>query len=81
MAISRARAHAIRNWLMGTGIPASTIVGRGRGDSVLAVGTPDGVSEADNRRAEVYITLTDAGEEALRQSAATSTAGRLPSCG
>ncbi len=81
MAISRARARAIRDWLVSTGIPATRIFVHGRSDSVLLVDTPDGIAETDNRRAEVYITLTDAGEEALRQSAATRTAGGFPSCG
>lgn len=81
MTVSRARARAIRDWLVGTGLPAKKIVFRGRSDSVLLVDTPDGVPEPDNRRAEVYITLTDDGEEELRQSAAARTMGGFPSCG
>jgi outer membrane protein OmpA-like peptidoglycan-associated protein len=53
LALSRRRARSIAAWFRSKGFPGA-IHYQGFGESVLAVGTPDGTDEARNRRA-VYV--------------------------
>lgn len=78
-AISLARAKAVTDRLVSSGIPARFIVVKGMGDAKPAVATGDGVPEADNRRVEIGIELTEAGLAALRARPATPI-GSVPTC-
>ena len=52
---SRRRADAVRDWLLGRGIPGAAIAISAHGESRPIVPTEDGVREAQNRRVEVRI--------------------------
>jgi outer membrane protein OmpA-like peptidoglycan-associated protein len=53
--ISERRAQAVRSELVRQGVPADAIATVGRGESELAVPTPDGVREPRNRRVEIVL--------------------------
>jgi outer membrane protein OmpA-like peptidoglycan-associated protein len=53
--ISERRAQAVRAELIRQGIPSDEIVTVGRGETQLAVPTPDGVREPRNRRVEIVM--------------------------
>lgn len=53
--LSKRRAQAVRNQLVACGVPASMISEKAYGETVGLVLTPDNVSEAQNRRVEIYI--------------------------
>lgn len=55
MALSLRRANAVKQVLIGEGIPADAIVVIGRGESEPLVPTADGVREAQNRRVEIIL--------------------------
>jgi OOP family OmpA-OmpF porin len=55
MALSLRRANAVKQVLIGEGIPADAIVVIGRGESQPLVPTADGVREAQNRRVEIIL--------------------------
>ena len=78
-AISLARAKAVRDRLVSYGIPASLIVVTAMGDQKPVVATADGVPEPDNRRADIGITLTEAGRAALHARPPTPI-GSVPTC-
>jgi outer membrane protein OmpA-like peptidoglycan-associated protein len=52
-ALSMRRSHAVKDGLVGRGIPADAISTGGRGESELMVQTGDGVKEPQNRRATI----------------------------
>jgi OOP family OmpA-OmpF porin len=52
-ALSMRRSGAVKDGLIGNGIPASAISTAGRGESELMVQTGDGVKEPQNRRATI----------------------------
>lgn len=54
-ALSERRQQAVTNELIRLGVPADAIVGQAFGETDLAVSTPDGVPEAQNRRVEIEI--------------------------
>lgn len=51
--LSQERANAVRKFLIAQGIPANKIRAEGYGKTDLLVKTPDGVREAQNRRAQI----------------------------
>ncbi len=53
MALSLRRANAVKDALVGEGVPASAIETAGRGESQPLVQTADGVREPQNRRVEI----------------------------
>jgi OmpA-OmpF porin, OOP family len=53
--LSERRAQAVRAELVRQGVPAGEIVTVGRGETQLAVPTPDGVREPRNRRVEIVL--------------------------
>lgn len=55
MALSLRRANAVKNALVGDGVPATAIAVVGRGESQPLVQTADGVREPQNRRVEVVV--------------------------
>jgi outer membrane protein OmpA-like peptidoglycan-associated protein len=55
MALSIRRANAVRDALVREGIPATSIVVIGRGETQLLVPTPDQTREPRNRRVEIVI--------------------------
>jgi outer membrane protein OmpA-like peptidoglycan-associated protein len=55
MALSLRRANAVKDALIGDGVPASDISVVGLGESQPLVPTADGVREAQNRRVEIVI--------------------------
>jgi len=55
LALSLRRANAVKNALVARGVPANNVSVAGRGESDLAVPTPDGVREQANRRATILI--------------------------
>ncbi len=65
-AISVRRARAVSDSLVSYGAPARFLVVQGMSDRLPRVPTGEGVAEPDNRRVEIGISLTDAGEAALR---------------
>ncbi len=52
-ALSMRRSGAVKDGLIGNGIPANAISTAGRGESELMVQTGDGVKEPQNRRATI----------------------------
>jgi OOP family OmpA-OmpF porin len=79
LAISLARAEAIRDKLVSYGVPPRYIFVQAAGDFAPAVATAEGVSEPDNRRTEILIRMTDAwiAEQQLRPRTQT---GALTTC-
>jgi outer membrane protein OmpA-like peptidoglycan-associated protein len=57
--IARERAQAVRNLLIGAGIPARLIGASGAADAEPAADTPEGVREPLNRRAELRIAYAE----------------------
>ena len=55
MALSLRRANAVKNALVGDGVPATAIAVVGRGESQPLVQTADGVREPQNRRVEIVV--------------------------
>lgn len=70
-ALSIRRAKALSNSLVSYGAPARFLAVRGMSDREPRVPTGEGVPEPDNRRVEIEISLTDAGEAALRARPST----------
>jgi OmpA-OmpF porin, OOP family len=54
-ALAQGRAAAVRNYMIGRGVPADQIVIRSFGKNDPRVPTPNGVREAQNRRVEIMI--------------------------
>lgn len=54
-ALSERRSQAVANELIQLGVPAEAITGEALGETQLAVPTPDGVREAENRRVEIDV--------------------------
>lgn len=50
---SRQRADAVRDYLVGKGIPGAAIVVSGAGETSPIIATLDGVREVQNRRVEI----------------------------
>ncbi len=55
MALSLRRAEAVKASMIQQGVPASTIMVIGRGETQPLINTPDGVREPQNRRVEIVI--------------------------
>lgn len=55
MGLSLRRADSVKEALINRGVPAANVSVAGRGESELAVPTPDGVREQANRRAVIVI--------------------------
>ena len=55
MALSLRRANAVKNALVGEGVPATEISVVGRGEAQPLVQTADGVREPQNRRVEIVM--------------------------
>jgi len=54
-ALSRARAEAVRDHLVGAGLPPTAIATEAYGEGRTMVGTADGSPEAQNRRVEIFV--------------------------
>jgi OOP family OmpA-OmpF porin len=55
MALSLRRAAAVKDALMGEGVPAASIAIAGSGEEGLEVATGDGARESRNRRVEILV--------------------------
>ena len=55
LALSRKRAEAVRQALLGSGVPADRITINAHGEDRPRVATPDGVREPRNRRVEITV--------------------------
>lgn len=53
LAASRRRAGAVRDYLVGKGVPASAMTIRAYGETWPIIATEDGVREVQNRRVEI----------------------------
>lgn len=54
-ALSKARAEAVRRYLVAAGVPETLIASAARGEREGLVATPDNTPEPQNRRVELYI--------------------------
>jgi hypothetical protein len=79
MALSLRRANTVKEALVREGVPATSILVIGKGETALLVATKDGVREPQNRRVEIVIAgMTDGGDAAYCKalSAKVRTANR-----
>ena len=69
MRLSQERADAVRNYLIGRGIPAARLTAKGNGWSNPVASNDTKEGRAQNRRVEMYIT---ANEQMINEAAATT---------
>ena len=69
MRLSQERADAVRNYLIGRGIPAARLTAKGNGWSNPVASNDTKEGRAQNRRVEMYITAN----EQMINEAATAT--------